>query len=171
MASDLYDPTLMKGERAKAAASKAASVADQRKFNFRYGGHTAFFLIRRMISPHIRQIINLIHFLCGKRLLRWILNHINAAAIFFCKGSCGKRIRILILYSKALCILSGVCFHFLISGKQDRIIFFICKSHNTGNIPGLINGSRNIGNILNVNSAIKSVSNFYNRTFSHAIRN
>ena len=62
MASRLDDPSLMEGQRAEAAATKAAPVADKDEFDLTDRRNTPGSLIRGMIASHIRQIIHIIHF-------------------------------------------------------------------------------------------------------------
>ena len=76
VASRLNNPSLMKGERAKAAGSKTSSVADQAELDLRDGRHTPGLLVRRMISAHIGKPVDKIHLFLCKRLCGWILYHI-----------------------------------------------------------------------------------------------
>ena len=62
MTSDLYNTPLVKCKRTETASSETSPVADQAEADLRNCRDSSFRFIRRMISPHIRQIINIIHF-------------------------------------------------------------------------------------------------------------
>ena len=70
MTSCLDYPALMEGQCTEITASKAASVADKRKLHLAYSRHSACLLVARMISPHIRECIDLIHLILRQWLLR-----------------------------------------------------------------------------------------------------
>ena len=68
MTSRLYDASLMERKRTEIAAAKTSSVADQAEFDFRNSRDATIFLVRRMLSPHVRIAVCLVHLLLGKRL-------------------------------------------------------------------------------------------------------
>ena len=62
--SYLHGSALMKSQCTEAASAETSPIADQRKFDFRYGRHAAILLIGRMIGSHIGKAIYLVHLLC-----------------------------------------------------------------------------------------------------------
>ena len=117
MASCLDNSSLMKSEGTKTAATKASTIADQRKFDFLDGRNPAPLFVGRMKGTHIGKCINIIHLLCSKRHGGRILNHIYTVLIRLREDSACKRIRIFILNTEAFSIKSRVLLHFLIGRK------------------------------------------------------
>ena len=68
MAAGLYYAPLMKRQSAEAAAAEAPPVAYQAEFNLLDGVDAAGVLIAGMISPHIGQSVDTVHFLLRERL-------------------------------------------------------------------------------------------------------
>ena len=122
MTSHLHNPSLMKCQCTETAATKAATVADQAELYLRDCRYTSVLLIRRMVCPHIRQSIDIIHLCFRKRKCRWILHHIQMIIIWFYQSLSGKRIGITVLCVKASCIVQLILFHFFISRKDLCII-------------------------------------------------
>ena len=63
MTSGLYDPSLMEGQGTETASAEASPIAHQTELNFHNSRHAAEGFIRRMIISHIRQVIDIVHFL------------------------------------------------------------------------------------------------------------
>ena len=121
MASYLHNPSLMKGQSAEITAAKTPSVTDKRKSDLRDGRHTARRLVGGMVSAHIRQVVDIVHFLHGKRRLRRILYHIKAVRIWLNQSFSRERIRILILCPKTVCIALRLRLHFFIGRQHDAV--------------------------------------------------
>ena len=100
----LYPPSLMKGESTEAAATETAPHGSEAEFNLSQCGDTALFFIRRMTRPLIRQFIHIVQLYPGQRLCRRILNHIYIFSVILGQTLGRYRIRIAVLYQKALCV-------------------------------------------------------------------
>ena len=108
----------MEGQCTEVTSSKAASVADKRKLHLAYSRHSACLLVAWVISPHIRECIDLIHLLLRQWLLRWILHHKRRVVIWLYEPLCAERISIAVLYVKAPCKLPLVLFYNIIVGSS-----------------------------------------------------
>ena len=150
MASCLQNPALMKCKCTKTAAPKTPSVACKTKLYFRQSRYTTVFLIHRVICPHIRQCIHIIHFKLCKRSCRRILHHIKMVVILFHKSARRNRVCITILYIKTFCILKLIILHCLKIRQRFCII-------NTIQIFGSVNSSVYKSNIRHINPAFKSI--------------
>ena len=162
MASRLDYPALMKCQCTEITASKAASVADKRKLHLAYSRHSACLLVARMISPHIRKRIDLIHLLLRQWLLRWILHHKRRVVIWLYEPLCAERISIAVLYVKASCKLPLVLFYNVIVRKLNRIIYDIpvlCLEH----------GTIYKRDILYIHTTVERIRYLDDASFSHAI--
>ena len=162
MTSCLDYPALMEGQCTEITASKAASVADKRKLHLAYRRHSACLLVAWMISPHIRECIDLIHLLLRQRLLRWILHHKRRVVIWLYEPLCTERISIAVLYVKASCKLPLILFYNVIVRKLNRILYDIpvlCLEH----------GTIYKRNILYIHTAGKRIRYLDDASFSHAI--
>ena len=162
MASCLDYPALMEGQCTEITASKAASVADERKLHLAYRRHSACLLVARMICPHIRQCIYLIHLLLRQWLLRWILHHKRRVVIWLYKPLCTERIGIAVLYVKASRKLSLVLFYDIVIWKLNSIIYDIP-------VLSLEHCAIYKCNILYIHAAIKRIRNLNDASFAHAI--
>ncbi len=87
----------MKRQRAKIASAKAAPAADKAEFDLPDRRHAASGFIRRMVSAHIRQCVDIVHFQLAKRLRSRILHNIDAALISLIEPLSGERICIAVL--------------------------------------------------------------------------
>ena len=162
MASRLDYPTLMEGQCTEVTSSKAASVTDKRKLHLAYRRHSACLLVARMISPHIRKRIYLIHLLLRQWLLRWILHHKRRVVIWLYEPLCAERISIAVLYVKASCKLPLVLFYNVIIRKLNRIIYDIpvlCLEH----------GTIYKRDILYIHTTVECIRYLDDASFSHAI--
>ena len=162
MASRLDYPTLMEGQCTEVTSSKAASVTDKRKLHLAYRRHSACLLVARMISPHIRKRIYLIHLLLRQWLLRWILHHKRRVVIWLYEPLCTERISIAVLYVKAPCKLPLILFYNVIIRKLNRIIYDIpvlCLKH----------GTIYKRDILYIHTTGKRIRYLDDASFSHAI--
>ena len=65
VAAHLNVASLMERERAEVARAETAAVVDDGELHLLNGRYAAERLIRRMISSHIRQRVNMVHLLCG----------------------------------------------------------------------------------------------------------
>ena len=153
----------MKCQCTEATAAKAATVADQAELYLGDCRYTSVFLIRRMVCPHIRQSIDIIHLCFRKRKCRWILHHIQMIIIWFYQSLSGKRIGIAILCIKASCILQLILLHIFVSRKNLRVI-------DTVQTLRLINRSSDKCDITDRNTAVQSFCDLNDRMFSHSIR-
>ena len=162
MASRLDYPTLMEGQCTEVTSSKAASVTDKRKLHLAYRRHSACLLVARMISPHIRKRIYLIHLLLRQWLLRWILHHKRRVVIWLYEPLCTERISIAVLYVKAPCKLPLILFYNVIIRKLNRIIYDIP-------VLRLEHGTIYKRDILYIHTTGKRIRYLDDASFSHAI--
>ena len=65
MAADLYDPSLMKGQRTEITAAKTSAITGKTESDLLNRRNATFLLIHRMIGPHKRKMIHIIHLLHG----------------------------------------------------------------------------------------------------------
>ena len=100
---------------------KAAPVADQGKVDLGDRRHAALRLVGRMICPLVRERVDIVHLLHRKRFLRDVLHDIHAVWIRLYQRPPVKRIRVVILYFEAFCILQLIRHHFII-GWQKLIV-------------------------------------------------
>ena len=112
MAAGLDDPSLMKGQCTETASAKTAPVADEAESDLGDSRNSAKCLVGRMISSHIRQRIDIIHFHLGQWKCRWILYHIEVVRIRLYQPFPIESICIKILSIKASGISQPVCFQF-----------------------------------------------------------
>ena len=152
----------MEGQSTEVTSSKAASVADKRKLHLAYSRHSACLLVAWVISPHIRECINLIHLLLRQWLLRWILHHKRRVVIWLYEPLCTERISIAVLYVKAPCKLPLILFYNVIIRKLNRIIYDIP-------VLRLENCAIYKRNILYIHTAGKRIRYLNDASFSHAI--
>ena len=162
MTSRLHDSSFMHGEGAKVTFSITSSVTCQRKFDLGQSRNSTGRLIHRMVLSCVRKCIDIIHFQLGKRLRRRILNNEGFAAVALVDSLCRKRIRILVLDGKTLCIGFLIRNDFFKVRKTDGIV-------NALLLFGLVNRSLNVGNIRHINTGSKSICNLHDALFSHAV--
>ena len=98
--SGLDNPSLMKSQSAEITAAKAAPVAGDTELNLFNSRNFPLLFIHGMICSHIRQLIDLIHFLLCQWFCRGILYHKPFRSIGFCHHLSGKGVCILILNPK-----------------------------------------------------------------------
>ena len=115
-----------------------------------------------MGTPCIRQCINIIHLFLGKRHCRRILHDIYLMRIRFHQHFPGKRIGIVILDLKALCIQLFICLHFFVR----RQINFIIKAVF---VAGFEYGSSDIRNVGDIHAGCQCIRDLHNGFFTHAI--
>ena len=115
-----------------------------------------------MGAPCIRQCINIIHFFLGKWHCRRILYHIYFVRIGFHQHLSGKRIGVVILNLKALCIQLFVCFHFFVSRQIDLIIKAVF-------IAGFKYRSPDISNVGYIHTGCQCIRDLHDGFFPHAI--
>ena len=122
MASGLQDPPLMKGKRTEITSPKASPAADKTELHFRYGRDAARLLIGRMVRPHIRITVDIIHLHLTERLRRRILHHVQMLSVRLDKPLPRKWIRIAILRIEATGIQKLIASHILVPGQHDPVI-------------------------------------------------
>ena len=147
MASHLYNSSLMKGQRTEAAPAEAPAVIGYTEFNFTECRDSTVFFIYRMFVPHIRQCIDIVHFLTGQRQCGRILHDIEFFLAFFNKHLCRKWISIRILCIKTFRIFTFIGTDCIVI-RQFHIIVKIVKRFS------LVNRSFYISNIMNIHSAV-----------------
>ena len=96
---------LMEGQSTKITATKTSAITGKTESDLLNRRNATFFLIHRMIGPHKRKMIHIIHLLLCQWICRWILHHIALIAIIFYQNLRLIRIRILMLDPEASCIL------------------------------------------------------------------
>ena len=94
VASRLDNPSLMESQRTEIAAAETSPAAYQGKLYFADSRHASERLIAGMISAHVRQSIDCIHFLLAQGLCRRVLHHVELSVIQLCQPFPGKRIGI-----------------------------------------------------------------------------
>ena len=160
MTARLHNASLMESQGTEITAAKTAAVTDQ--VDLGNSRDPAIFFIDRVIGAHIRQGINIIHFLHGKRLLRWILHHIDTVRIGFCHLFGTKGICILILGIKTLGICLFIGRNLLIRRQKDGIF-------DKGSVLCPKDCPTDIGDILNVDAGGKCLCDLNDRTLAHTI--
>ena len=142
-------------------APKAPSLGGNTEFNLLDGRHSPCSIIHRMPISFVRQIINFVHFLCGKGHGWWIL-HNAKIPILLSQLLASESILLQIFYLKGLCKSFFILFY-LSQGRQRSIIPNIIK------IRHLEAGSLHILDILYGYSLMKLGSNIYQLSFPHAV--
>ena len=153
MAADLYDPSLMKGQRTEITAAKTSAITGKTESDLLNRRNATFLLIHRMIGPHKRKMIHIIHLLLCQWICRWILHHIALIAIIFYQNLCLIWIRILMLDPEASCILFFLLFYLFERRKIQRFRYMfhtftaVYRSPDKGNIFYIQPGSQRICNL------------------------
>ena len=136
MAPCLDDSALVEREGTEVAAPETAPVAGERKPDFPDGRNAAFLFVGRMAGTHIGQIINIVHFLCGKGRLRRILHHIHPISIRFDQCPACKGIGVFVLDKETFRIPSPVLFYFIIGQQLNAVMYrryVLCLVHGARN--------------------------------------
>ena len=115
-----------------------------------------------MPGTHIREVIDVIHFLLTERLCRRVLDNEQSAVIALVEPFSIERIRVLILNAEALSVFALAVPDFLKVGKPNGVVDVVL-------IAGLINSTINEREILYLQSAVQCLRNFHNAVFAHAI--
>ena len=141
MASFLNNPALMECQCAKTAPSKTSSAADQAEFYFFYCRNASFCLIGRMIRPHKRKRVYVVHLLPVQRFCRGILYDIERAVVCFKQPCSAEGICIFVLNRKTFGIRLFLVFYVFKRRQFDCIVdvfpfsCFINRSVNKRDIP------------------------------------
>ena len=147
LASGLQYPSLMKCQRAEVAAAKAAAAADKTELHLRNRRHASRRLVGRVVCPHIRITVDIVHLILIKRQGGRILYHVHMPAVRFYEPLSRKWVGIAILYIEASGIQQSVCLHLLVSRKHDAVI-------DARRIACLVNRSLDKRNVTDINTAL-----------------
>ena len=162
MAPRLDNPALMEGKGAKTAAAEAAAVTDQAELNLRYGRNAACRLIGRVIVPHIRKGVNIIHLFFTQWPGRRILHHIKMLSVRLNQPSSREGVRITVLGIKALCIFLLVRRQLPI-GWQHHFIVNRCQGLRP------VNRAVNKRDIPDIDAAVQRIGYLHNGALPHAV--
>ena len=158
----LDDAALMERQRAEAARAEAAAAGGQAEFDLRDGRNAAKLFVRRVERAAVRKIVDMIHFLLRKRLLRRVLDDKFMVAIRLDEPLGAEGVGVAVLDGKAL-------------GVDARIFLHIREGweHNGGNrrvrLAGLIDRAVDIRDVLRVHAVVERVRDLDDGALSHAV--
>ena len=107
MRAGLNDSALMERQRAEIAGAEAAAAGGQAELNLGNRGHAAQRFVARVIRAAVGKIVDFVHLLLGKRLLRRILDDEFVIGVRLQQPLCRKRVGVLVLQIEALGIFSS----------------------------------------------------------------
>ena len=158
----LDDPALMERQRAKAARAEAAPAGGQAEFDLRDGWNAAKFFVRRMERAAVRKIVDMIHLLLRKRLLRRVLDDEFVLAIRLNEPLGAEGVGVAVLDRKTLGVDARVFLHV----REGR-------EHNGGNgrvrLSGLIDCAVDICDVLRIHAVVERVRNLDDGALTHAV--
>ena len=160
VAAHLHDAALMEGQRAERAAAEAATVGNQTEAHLADGRHAR--PVGRMRQVPVRKIVDLVHFLRGKRLLRGILNDKFPRAVGLYEPLGAEGIGVLVLEEKALGIAPPVFLQFSVGRQPDRI-------HDAVRVGRAVDRSVDEGQIGGGKAAVQRVRRLDDAALSHAV--
>ena len=102
---------LMERQRAKAARAEAAPAGGQAEFDLRDGWNAAKFFVRRMERAAVWKIVDMIHLLLRKRLLRRVLDDEFMVAIRLNEPLGAEGVGVAVLDRKTLGVDARVFLH------------------------------------------------------------
>ena len=115
-----------------------------------------------MVSPHIGQVIDIVHLLCGEGRLGRILHHIDAVRIRLNQRFSVEGVCVAVLCPKTFRILFRYGLHVVIRRQDNTVI-------NATYVLRPINRSRYKGDIPDRDSVIQSLRDLHHGLLTHAI--
>ena len=161
MAARLDDAALMERQRAERAAAEAAAVRDEAELHLGDGGHAARLAVGRVIGVLIRQSVDVVHLLRGKRRLRRVLHH-ELAAVRLDEAPGGKRIGVAVLNGEALGVAAAVGAQLVIGRQRDGV-------HHAGAVARAVGRAVHEGDIVDVQPAVHGVRDLDDSALAHAV--
>ena len=155
--------SLMKGECAEVACTKAAAVVYDGKLHLLNGRNPACGFIGGVIGAHKGQGIDLVHFLHVQREGRWVLYQ-KALAVCLKNGFAVHMVSLVILYFDRTGIrffaLQGILIRRTSDNRERNLCGIVCK---VGNAADIANG------ISAMLSCLQIFGKLQNRTLAHTI--
>ena len=103
VAAGLDDPPLVEGERTEAAPAVAAAVGRDRKLDVvGESGNPARFVVHRVPRAGVGKGVDIVHFLRGKRLRRWVLDDEGFPVVSFVDPFRREGVRVFVLDAHAV---------------------------------------------------------------------
>ena len=152
----------MERQRTEAARAEAAPAGGQAEFDLCDRRDAAELFVRRVVRPAVRKIVDAIHLLLGKRLLRRVLDDKFMRAIRLDEPLGAEGVGIAVLDRKALGVDARIFLHV----REGR-------EHDGGNrrvrLAGLIDRAVDVRDILRVHAVVERVRNFDDGALTHAV--
>ena len=152
----------MERQRAEITGAEAAAAGGQAELNLGNRGHAAQRFVARVIRAAVGKIVDLVHLLLGKRLLRRILDDEFVVGVRLQQPLCRKRVGVLVLQIEALSIFF-LAFDKLRVGRKCQIRQIFVRRFD------LEHRAVNVGNVVDIQPVVECVGNFHNRALAHAV--
>ena len=153
----------MKGQCTEITAAETSTVTGKTELDLLNRRDPAFFFIHRMIRPHKRQMIYIVHLLLAQRIRRRILYHIPLIAVIFYQNLCLIRVGVLMLDTEASCILLFLFFDFFKGWQIQRFRYMF---HTLA----AVHRSPDKCDIFHIQPGSQRIRDLNDRMFSHAVR-
>ena len=158
----LDDPPLMERQRAEAACAVAAPAGGQAEFDLRDGRNAAKLFVRWVERAAVRKIVDMIHFLLRKRLLRRVLDEKFMVAIRLDEPLGAEGVGVAVLDRKTLGVDARIFLH-IREGRErdgrDRCI----------RLTGLIDRAVDIRDVLRIHAVVERVRDLDDGALPHAV--
>ena len=158
----LDDAPLMERQRAEAARAEAAAVGRETEAHLGDCRHAAAFFIRRMIRPAIRQVVDPVHLLLRKRLLRRVLDDEFMLTIRLQQPPRRKRVGVAVLQIEALGVFSGVRRKACIVRQPQARQVRVRLAHAEGR-------PVDVGHVMDVHPVVERVGDLDDAALAHAV--
>ena len=158
----LDDPPLMERQRTEAARAEAAPAGGQAEFDLRDGRNAAKLFVRWVERAAVRKIVDMIHFLLRKRLLRRVLDDKFMVAIRLDEPLGAEGVGVAVLDGKALGVDARIFLHIREGRERDGRDGCI-------RLTGLIDRAVDIRDVLRVHAVVERVRDLDDGALSHAV--
>ena len=159
----LDDAALMERQRAETARAEAAAAGRQAEFDLaRSPGTPPSFSYARVIRPAVGKIVDVIHLLLRKRLLRRVLHDEFVLGIRLDEPLGAEGVGIAVLDGEALGVGAGVFLDLGIGREDDGGDGIVDGA-------GLVDGPVNVRDVLHVHAVVERVRNLHHGALAHAV--
>ena len=158
----LDDPPLMERQRTEAARAEAAPAGGQAEFDLRDGRNAAKLFVRWVERAAVRKIVDMIHLLLRKRLLRRVLDDKFMVAIRLDEPLGAEGVGVAVLDGKALGVDARIFLHIREGRERDGRDGCI-------RLTGLIDCAVDICDVLRIHAVVERVRDLDDGALSHAV--
>ena len=152
----------MERQRTEAARAEAAPAGGQAEFDLRDGRNAAKLFVRWVERAAVRKIVDMIHFLLRKRLLRRVLDDKFMVAIRLDEPLGAEGVGVAVLDGKALGVDARIFLHIREGRERDGRDGCI-------RLTGLIDCAVDIRDVLRVHAVVERVRDLDDGALSHAV--